>query len=352
MKIAIGLAGNGPTLSWADTVAYVQEAERLGVDYAWSAEAWIRDAVAPLAYLAAKTNRIHLGTGIMTVSARTPGMVAMTATTLAEVSDGRFILGLGASGPQVIEGVHGVPYVGQLERIRETAEIVRVGMTGEPLHYEGKHYTLPRPGGAARRPLRVGVPGGIDVPIYVGAMSPAGLRLTGEVADGWIGHHFIPEASEVYFAPLREGAKKAGRELSDLQLQAGGWVEFGDDLDALVESRRAYLAFNLGGMGSAKKNFYNDVYVRAGFPDEAKEVQRLWLAGERDKAASLVPDEMVLQSQLVGPESRFRERVALFDKLGIEVIRISPAGKDLAESLETLGRAVDVVRDVCPEPPA
>ncbi len=349
MKISIGIAGNGPTLSWADTISYVEEAEGLGVDYAWSAEAWIRDAVAPLAFLAARTERIQLGTGIMTVGARTPGMVAMTATTLAEISDGRFILGLGASGPQVIEGVHGIPYPGQLERIRETAEIVRIGMTGEPLHYEGSHYALPRPGGAARRPLRVGVPGGIDVPIYLGAMSPAGLRLAGEIADGWIGHHFIPEAAEAYLGPLREGAGKAGRELADLELQAGGWVEFGDDLDALVESRRAYLAFSLGGMGSARKNFYNDVYVRAGFPDEAKEVQRLWLAGERDKATALVPDEMVLQSQLIGPESRFRERIARYRDLGIDVLRVSPAGKDLTESLETLGRAVDLVRSVCPD---
>ena len=347
MKISIAILGAGPPLPWKDIATFVQEAERLGVDYAWSAEAWTRDAVVPLAYLAARTERIRLGTGILAAGARSPGLTAMTATTLAEVSEGRFCLGIGASGPQVIEGVHGFAFEGQLARIRETVEIVRQAATGEPLSYEGQYYAVPRRDGPEpRKALRVGQPIPQPVPIYVGAMSPAGLRLTGEVADGWLGHHFIPEASEVFFAPLREGARKAGRALADLDLQAGSWVEFGDDLDALVASRRPYLAFNLGAMGSASKNYYNEVYVRAGFPEEAREAQRLWLAGDRAAAAAVVPDEMVLQSQLIGPEARIRERIALYRELGIDVLRVAPAGDTLDAQLETLGRVVDLVRDV------
>lgn len=349
MKIAVGIFGPGTPMPWSDTVEFVVEAERLGVDFAWTSEAWGLDAVTPLAYLAARTTKIRLGTGIMAVGARTPGMTAMTATTLMEISGGRFDLGLGASGPQVIEGVHGFAFEGQLARLRETAEIVRAAASGEPLHYEGSQYQLPRPGGAARRPLRVGAQVASPPPIYIGAMSPAGLRLTGEIADGWLGHHFVPEAADAFLGPIREGARKAGRDLSAIDLQAGGWVEFGDDLDALVDSRRAYLAFNLGGMGSARKNFYNDVYVRAGFEEVAKEVQRLWLAGERDDARALVPDEMVLQSQLVGPAERIRERIALHRDLGIDTLRVNPAGGGLAEQLDTLGRTVDLVRDVSDE---
>jgi len=347
MKTSIGIVGAGPARTWPETVRFVLEAERLGVDYAWSAEAWGQDAVTPLAYLAARTERIFLGTGIMAVGARSPGLTAMTATSLAEMCDGRFALGLGASGPQVIEGVHGFEFKGQLSRVRETVEIVRRAMTGDPLAYEGKHYVLPRPGGEARRPLRVGVRGEHAVPIYIGAMSPAGLRLTGEIADGWLGHHFIPEAAEVFLGPLREGARKSGRELGDLDLQAGAWVEFGDDLDALVESRRSYVAFSLGAMGSAKKNFYNDLYARAGFPEASREVQQLWLAGEHAKATALVPDEMVLQSQLIGSEARLRERIALYRDLGIDVLRLNPGGETLDQQLETLARAVRLVREVC-----
>ena len=345
MRIAVTLAGPGPALPWHDVITYVEEAERLGADDAWSAEAWARDAITPLAYLAARTSRIRLGTGILAVGTRTPAMTAMTASTLCEISGGRFALGLGASGPQVIEGVHGFEFKGQLERLKETIDIARVVFRGDPLTYQGDHYALPRPGGEARRPLRGGIP--CDPPaIYVGAMSPAGLRLTGAAADGWLGHHFIPEAAAVYLDPLREGAKSAGRTLEDLDLQAGGWIEFGDDLEALVDSRRAYLAFNLGAMGSARKNFYNDVYVRAGFEDAALEIQKLWLSGKRDDARKAVPDEMVLQSQLIGDESRLRERFALFRSLGIDTIRLQPAGANVREQVANLERAIALVRSL------
>ncbi|MBW2497150.1 MAG: LLM class flavin-dependent oxidoreductase [Deltaproteobacteria bacterium] len=346
MKIAIGIAGTGPSLSWEETVDFVREAESLGVDFAWSSEAWIRDAFTPLAYLAACTSRVRLGTAIAVVGTRTPGMLAMTAMTLSELSQGRFSLGLGASGPQVIEAVHGFEFAGQLGRIEESAAIVRKAFAGERLEYVGKYYALPRPGGAASRALRVGPRVSHVAPIYVGAMSPAGLRLTGRIADGWIGHHFVPEAAESYLAPLREGADAAGRALDSLDLQAGGWVEFGEDLDALIDSRRAYLAHSIGAMGTATKNYYHDVYARAGFEVIAREIQSLWLAGERDKAVAAVPDELVLQSQLIGNEARLRERVDLMRSLGIRTLRVQPAGSTAREQLETLERTIAVVRSL------
>jgi F420-dependent oxidoreductase-like protein len=349
VKTAVGIAAAGVPLSWGDTLRFVEGAERLGVDFAWSAEAWGRDAATPLAYLAARTTRIWLGSGILQVSARTPTMTAMTALTLAELSGNRFALGLGASGPQVVEALHGIPFAGQLERVRETVEICRLAFRGEPIVYRGRHYVLPRPGGAGR-PLRVATHPNPRLPIYLGALSPAGLRLTGELADGWLGHHFVPEAAAAFFGPLAEGARKAGRRLGDLDLQAGGWVEFGDDLGALIQARRPYLAFSLGAMGSREKNFYTETYVRAGFQEPAREVQRLWLAGERDKAIAAVPAEMVRATQLIGTPAQVRERIGVYRELGITTLRLQPAGRDVREQLQTLERAVALVREVCGPP--
>jgi len=348
MKLAIGIATAGPSLPWEETVEFVREAERMGVDFAWSGEAWLRDAFTPLAFLAACTSRIRLGTAIAVVGTRTPGMLAMTAMTLSEISGGRFSLGLGASGPQVIEGVHGFEFAGQLERLEETAAIVRQAFAGRPLEHAGKHYALPRPGGDTTRPLRVGPRISHDAPIYVGAMSPAGLRLTGRIADGWIGHHFVPEGAEAYLGPLREGARAAGRSLSDLDLQAGGWLEFGNDLEALIDSRRSYLAHSIGAMGSASKNYYQQVYSRAGHEAVSREIQGLWLAGDRDAACKAVPDELVLQSQLIGDEQRLQQRIELFRSLGIGTLRIQPAGATSRDQLATLERAVALVRSLAP----
>ncbi len=224
--IGIGMAGND---DWNELSEFVTEAEKLGVDYVWSAEAWGHDAVTPLAYLAAKTTRIKLGTGIMQAVARTPANTAMTAMTLSSMSHGRFILGLGASGPQVVEGWHGVPFRKPIQRIREVVEIVRIVSRGERLQYHGEVYELPLPGGEGKA-LKSAARPEPNIPVYLATLSPKSLELTGEIADGWIGTSFMPEHADVFFDHIARGAERAGRTLADIDLQAGGTVAFSDDV--------------------------------------------------------------------------------------------------------------------------
>lgn len=345
MKIAIGLGGTARRglSQWDEIVELVCEAEGLGVDFVWSAEAWGQDAVTPLAYLAAKTRWIRLGTGILQISARAPAMTAMTALTLSGLSGGRFTLGLGVSGPQVVEGLHGTPYARPLGRMRETIDILRLAFRGEKIEYQGQHFQLPLPGGEGK-PLRLALAPAAELPIYLATLAPRSLELTGELADGWLGTSFIPESADVFFSHIARGARSAGRSLADLDLQAGGWLEFGDDVEGIVARRRPGVAFTLGAMGSRRHNFYNDAYRRAGYEDEAREVQALWLDGKREEAAARVPDEMVLKSHLVGTEEMVRERIRRYRDAGVTTLRLNPGGETLHQRLETLARAVELVR--------
>lgn len=336
-------AGSGAD-SWEENVAFVREAERLGVASAWSAEAWGYDAVSPLAFMAARTERIRLGAGIMQVGTRTPALMAMTAVTLASLSRDRFIMGLGASGPQVIEGWHGFRFDRPIQRMREIIEIVRLAASGQPLSYSGQLYRLPLPGGEGKA-LRLGAPPR-RVPIYLATLSPRSLELTGELADGWLGTSFMPEHAEVFFSHIARGAERAGRSLADLDLQAGGAVAFGDDLDRLLAARRPGLAFTLGAMGSRQHNFYNQAFQRAGYAEAALEVQRLWLDGRREEAAARVPDELVLQTNLLGTDQMVRDRIRAYRDAGVTTIRVQPEGRSLAERVETLGRFMRLVEEV------
>ena len=346
METAISVGGpeSGILRSYETMAVFAVEAEKLGVDQAWSAEAWGFDAATTLAYIAARTHRLKLGTGILQISARTPSMTAMTALSLASLSGNRFMLGLGASGPQVVEGLHGESFRKPLTRMREVVEIVRTAFRGRPLSFQGEHYTLPRPGGEGKA-LRLAFPRNQEIPIYLATLSPRGLEMTGEIADGWLGVCFTPEHAEAHLAHLRRGAEGAGRRLSDLTLCVGGAVAITDDPEPLVRAAKPFFAFMLGAMGSAKTNFYNDAYRRSGFEDEAREVQQLWLAGKRRDAARAVPDELVARSSFVGPESFVRERIRLCRDLGIGTIRLTPAGDSVTEQLDTLGRAVELVRE-------
>jgi F420-dependent oxidoreductase-like protein len=352
LKVSIGFGGpaSGGRAEFEAAVDFVREAERIGVDAAWSAEAWGQDAVTPLAYLAARTSTIRLGTGIMQISARAPVMTAMTAMTLATLSGDRFILGLGASGPQVVEGLHGVPFARPLERMRETIEIVRLAFRGEKLQFAGKHVELPRPGGEGKA-LRLAQPPNPNIPIYLATLSPRGLELTGELADGWLGTSFIPERSTHVLEQIRTGAERAGRTLADVDLQVGGTVAFGDDLEALIAPLRPRLAFTLGAMGSRRTNFYNDAFKRAGFEEVARRVQDLWVEGRRDEAAAAVPDELVLGANLLGTEEMVRDRIRAYRDAGVDTLRVAPAGRTASERFDTLGRVVDLVRDVGPREP-
>ena len=331
--------------SWQTAVDYVREADRLGVHSAWVAEAWGADAVSPLGYLAAVTERIRLGSGILQISSRTPAMTGRTALTLSALTGGRFILGLGASGPQVVEGLDGQPFAHPLGRMRETIDIVRLVASGEKVAYEGRHFRLPRPGGEGKA-LRVTVPPDPSLPVYLATLSPRMLELTGEVADGWLGTSFTPSGAAYYTDHIARGAARAGRTLADITLSAGGDVAFSDDVDALVAARKPGLAFSLGGMGSPTTNFYNDAYRAQGWAEVAEKVQRLWVEGRRDDAARAVPDEMVLETTMIGTKDMVRQRMRAWRDAGIDLLRVYPAGRSLDERVATLARTMELVAEL------
>src|SRR5215467_175630 len=351
MKLAIYFApasysASSNTEDWETASTYAIEAERLGVDIAWSAESWGHDAVTPLAYLAAKTTRMRLGSGIMQIVARTPAMTAMTALTLASLSGGRFVLGLGVSGPQVVEGWHGVSFARSLQRLREVISIVRMITRGERLTYNGEIYQLPLPGSEGKALVSSARPRP-NIPIYLATLGPKSLELTGELADGWLGTSFMPEHASIFFDHIAAGAARAGRSLSNLDLQvAAGVVAFSDDIDALIAPRKPGLAFTLGAMGSRQHNFYNEVFRRAGYADVAIEVQDLWLKGQRKEATALVPDELVLKTNLIGTEEMVRDRLRKHHDAGLNTLVVSPEGQTLEGRLATLGRLVELVKEI------
>jgi F420-dependent oxidoreductase-like protein len=322
-------------------VEFAIEAEHLGLDICWVAEAWGADAPAPLGYLAARTTKMLLGSGVIQVGTRSPVTIAQTAMTLAHLSGGRFLLGLGVSGPQVMEGLHGIPFGHPLTRMRETVEIVRSVCAGEKVSFAGRHYRIPLAG----RPMRVSLPP-VSVPVYLAALAPKMLALTGEIADGWLGTSFVPEGASAYFSHLDAGLARAGRTRADLDVCQGAEINLvaEADLAATVASRRKELAFSLGGMGSATVNFYNDAYSRQGWADVAARVRERWQAGDRDGAAALVTGEMVLATTLIGTEDMVRARLTTWREAGVDTVRLYPAGDTLAARLDNLGRGIDLVR--------
>ena len=324
---------------------WVRHAERLGVATAFSAEAWWSDAATPLAYLADKTRRIRLATGIMQVTARTPAMTAMTALTLHDLTGGRFTLGLGASGPQVVEGLHGVAYRTPLTRLRETVEICRMIFAGEKVRYPGKIFQLPLPDSEGKA-LRIAHEPA-DVPIYLATLGPNALRYTGAAANGWLGTSFSPDHPQAHLDFLREGADQAGRSLAELDLCVSARVEIGDDVAGMIDRRKRGVAFNLGGMGSATTNFYNDAYRRAGYDEDAKAVQSLWLAGRRKDAAERVPDAMVTAFQVLGTAEMVRERLGRYRDVGVTTLKLgldsAPLGPPRFELLEQIA---DLMEDI------
>jgi F420-dependent oxidoreductase-like protein len=347
LRIGIGAAAGG-----SQSIEFVRQAEQLGADSVWSAEFWAGDAFTPLAFLAAHTSTIKLGTGIAQLGARTPAMLAMTAQSLQTLSGGRFRLGIGTSGPRVMEGWHGVPFDRPLRRTRETIEIIRMITGGERLDYDGQLYRLPLAGSDSRA-IRSRMPP-MHVPIYVAALGPANLRLTGELADGWIGTAFLPETADVFLEPIREGAAAAGRGLDDLDLTVAVSVEFTDDIEAAGRRHAEGYAFTIGAMGSATTNFYNNAFERQGYGDDIREVQRLWLAGERDAARRRVPTAIGLGTNLIGTDDQVRDRLRLYRDAGITTLRVGfsgPSDDRLEYQLHDLGRLLDLVQEVNLEAP-
>ena len=344
MQLAIEIGGARPD-SLGLLVDWVRHAERLGVAMAFSAEAWGSDAATPLAYLADKTERIRLATGIMQTTARTPSMAAMTALTLHDLTGGRFVLGLGASGPQLVEGLHGVSYRTPLTRLQETVEICRMIFAGEKVRYAGKVFRLPLPDSEGKAIRIAHEP--VDIPIYLATLGPNSLRYTGNAANGWLGTSFSPDHAGAHLDFIRAGAEAAGRTLDDLDLCVSVRVEIGDDVEGIIRRRKPGVAFNMGGMGSATTNFYNDAFQRAGYTEDAQAVQSLWIAGEREAAADRVPDAMVTEFQAVGTRRMVRERLRRYRKAGVTTLKLgldsAPLGPARFELLENI---VDLVEDI------
>jgi F420-dependent oxidoreductase-like protein len=348
LRIGIGAASGG-----SQSVEFVRRAERLGADSVWSAEFWAGDAFTPLAFLAAHTSTIKLGTAIAQLGARTPAMLAMTAQSLQTLSGGRFRLGIGTSGPRVMEGWHGVPFDRPIRRTRETIAIIRMITAGELLDYRGELYRLPLAGGEGQ-PIRSRMPP-MHVPIYVAALGPANLRLTGELADGWLGTAFLPETADVFLDPIRNGAAAAGRGLDDLDLTVAVSVEFTDNVEAAGRRHAEGYAFTIGAMGSATTNFYNNAFERQGYGDDIREVQRLWLAGERDAARKRVPTAIGLGTNLVGTDDQVRNRLRLYRDVGITTLRVSFGDRSddtFGQQLDDLARLLELVHQVNLEAPS
>jgi F420-dependent oxidoreductase-like protein len=336
----IGIAAQVTSLEDAE---FVRDAERLGATSAWVAEAWGQDALTQLAFLAARTEQIGLGTAIAQLGARTPAMLAMSALSMQVLSGGRFRLGIGTSGPQVMEGWHGVRFDAPIAATRETIEIVRTVAAGERLIHQGRVYKLPLPGSQGRA-LRAMLPPS-TVPVYVAALGPRNLELTGELADGWIGNAFVPEHAHVFLDRLRAGAAKANRSLADLDLVVPVAVEFTADEEGAAAAARRHArgyAFTMGAMGSADKNFYNAAFARQGYADDVDAVQRLWLTGRRDEAADRVPADLGAKTNLVGTPAMITDRLRLYRDAGVTTLQAKLRG-DRTGRLDALAHLVDLV---------
>ena len=279
----------------------------------------------------------------MQISARVPSMTAMTALSLHQLSAGRFKLGLGASGPQVVEGLHGVSYKAPLTRLREHVEICRLAFAGEKLAYDGKAHVLPRPHGEGKA-IRLDHPPA-DIPIYLATLGPKALEFTGEAADGWLGTSFSPDHADAHLSHIRAGLQSTHRAMEDIDICAAVSVAIGDDVDGLIQARKPGVAFNMGGMGSATTNFYNDAFQRAGYVEDAKAVQALWLEGKREEAVARVPDEMVTKFQAIGTRDMVRERFLKYREVGVTTLNLRLDSADSAPArMALLEDIVDIVR--------
>ncbi len=327
MKLALGLGywGSGPP---AGALEQLLAAEEFGFDSVWTAEAYGSDALTPLAWWGARTERIGLGTSICQMSARTPTAMAMAAMSLDHLSGGRFRLGLGASGPQVVEGWYGQPYPRPLERTREYVDIVRkVLAREEPVAYEGRHYELPHPGGAGLgKPLKSTIhPYRTDIPIYLGAEGPKNVALTAEIADGWLPLFFSPKDNDFYADALAEGFARPGaqRTADDFDVVAVVSIVINDDVEAAADAIRPMLALYAGGMGAREANFHLNVFDRMGFGDACARIQELYLTGDKVAAIKAVPTEMVEAVALVGPPDKIREDLTQWEDSVVDTLMVS-----------------------------
>jgi F420-dependent oxidoreductase-like protein len=335
-------AGFGP----AQQLALAQEADRLGFDSVWTAEAYGSDAATVLGWLAGQTTRIRLGAGILQIPARSPAMTAMTAATIDQLSGGRMLLGLGASGPQVAEGWHGQRFGRQLQRTREYVEVVRMALERRRVEYHGETLQLPLPDGPGKALKLTIAPVQDRMPIYLAAIGPRNIALAGEIADGWLPILLSPEHLPHLRALLEEGAARAGRTLDGFDIATTVGLSVDDDLDRARDAMRPNLALYVGGMGSPERNFYNQLVRRYGFEDAAREVQEHYMAGRRTEAMAALPDALIDQVTLAGPADRVLDRLRAYRDAGVGTVCVAPVPappEQLVEQLRLVARIAEQV---------
>lgn len=343
MRLGINLGYWGGGMD-ADNLEVAREADRLGYAVCWAAEAYGSDAATVLAWVAAQTERIDVGSAIFQIPARTPAMTAMTAATLDTLSGGRFRLGLGVSGPQVSEGWYGTRFDKPLARTREYVEIIRKAMSRERLTHEGQNWTLPLPDGPGK-PLKLTVhPVREHIPLYIAAIGPKNLEQTGEIADGALVLFYAPEHAEATtLGSLRAGREKAGKDLEGFDVVPTVPMALGEDVRALADQFRPYTALYVGGMGSAKQNFYNKLAQRMGYEKEVAEIQEKYLSGDKEGAAAAVPHELIDSTSLLGPVERIADRMQAYAEAGVTTLSLTPTGSTLEERLAGLRAGVEAL---------
>jgi F420-dependent oxidoreductase-like protein len=336
MKLGVHIGYWGLGLSSQDQLSIVQEAERLGYDSVWTAEAYGSDAATVLAWLAGQTSKIRLGSGIFQMPGRSAAMTAMTAATIDQLSDGRMILGIGSSGPQVAEGWHGQRFARQLQRTREYVAVVRKALARERLEFHGETLDLPLPDGPGKALKLTIAPVQERIPIYLAAIGPKNTALAGEIADGWIPTLFSPEHVSQLRPLLQEGAARCGRSLDDFDIAPTVNVFVTDDLKAARDAMRPFVALYVGGMGSREQNFYNNLVCRYGFETQAKQIQDLYLEGKREEAMAAIPEELIDKVSLCGPKEHVRERLAVYREAGVGTLGITPIAFTKDDRLQQL----------------
>jgi F420-dependent oxidoreductase-like protein len=345
MKLGVHIGYWGLGLTREDQLAIVQEAERLDYDSVWTAEAYGSDSATILGWIAGLTSKIKIGSAIFQMPGRSPAMTAMTAATLDQLSDGRMLLGIGSSGPQVSEGWHGVRFGQQLGRTREYIEIVRKALAREKLEYAGQHFTLPLPDGPGKALKLTIAPVQDSIPIYLAAIGPKNTALAGEIADGWIPTLVSPEHLPDLTKSLEEGAAKAGRALDGFDIAPTVNVYVSDDIEKGRDVMRPFIALYVGGMGSRDKNFYNNLVQRYGFEDAAKKVQDLYLEGRRDEAMAALPDELIDLVSLNGPADKVRDRLRVYREAGVGTLGITPMAWTREERIEQLQQIAQLAEE-------
>ena len=336
MKLGVHIGYWGLGLTREDQLEIVQEAERLGYDSVWAAEAYGSDAATILGWIAGQTTRIKIGSAIFQMPGRSAAMTAMTAATLDQLSGGRMLLGIGSSGPQVSEGWHGVRFGRQLQRTREYIEVVRMALARERLEYHGETIELPLPDGPGKALKLTIAPIQDRIPIYLAAIGPKNTALAGEIADGWIPFLLSPEHLPQLRASLEDGAARAGRSLDGFDIAPAVNVMISDDLQAARDATRPMVALYVGGMGSRKQNFYNQLVQRYGFEDAAREVQDLYLEGRREEAMAALPDELLDTVSLIGPKDVVTERLRVYRDAGVGTLGVTPLAFDKDQRLQQL----------------